>query len=130
MLARFAGTALLFLFFCAAGAAQMVIEGVVRGPGGSPVAGATVALAREGYAVVAHATSDSAGSFRFPAMESGAYTLTTSAAGFFDSKYSLVARPRQPISLTVELTPRTAVRQAVEVHSTYRSIDPEKTGSS
>ncbi len=39
-------------------------------------------------------------------------------------------RPREPVSLTIELAPKTTVRENVEVTAQYQTIDPGKTGSS
>ncbi len=111
--------------------AQSSVEGVVRNSAGSPVAGAQVSLAHAGAASSAQrAVTDAEGRFHFAAVEGGQYVVTTNAARFFTSNYQLVLRPREPVSLAIELAPRTTVEQNVEVRAESQTIDPGKTGSS
>ena len=121
---------LTWILFVASSAAQTVIEGAVHDAAGQAIAKATVVLQREGAGEVGRTATDPKGIFRFSTVDSGAYTLSTSAAGFYDSNYNFVARARQPLNITIALTPKLALQQRVEVESSYRSIDPEKTGSS
>lgn len=114
--------------FCAA---QTSVEGVVKNSAGTPVAGAQVSLTHAGAAgPVQKATTDSVGKFRFAGVEGGAYSLKVEASGFYASDYQLVLRPREPVSLTVELTQKSAVQTSIEVRAEYRTIDPDKTGTS
>src|SRR5438552_3061690 len=56
--------------------------------------------------------------------------LQAEAANYFKATYEFVLRPRQAISLNIELQAKETLRQKVEVQSSYLTIDPEKTGSS
>src|SRR5262249_22517589 len=68
--------------------------------------------------------------FRFATVEGGQYVLHTEAQGFFTSEYQLVLRPREPVSLSIELAPKATVHESVEVRAQSQTIDPDKTGSS
>ncbi len=61
---------------------QGQISGNVFDPSGAQVAGATVTAKNEQTGSTYNATSTSAGSFRFPSIELGTYTITTNAPGF------------------------------------------------
>jgi hypothetical protein len=74
--------------------------------------------------------SDAAGRFQFPAVEAGSQALNAEATDYYPSRYEFVLRPRQPLSITIELNRRHPVQQTVEVQSTYLTVDPGKTGSS
>jgi TonB dependent receptor/Carboxypeptidase regulatory-like domain len=110
--------------------AQSVIEGSLRDAGGSAVSGARVVLQHESGAEAGSRVSDSEGKFQFAAAEPGAYHLRAEAAGFYSSEYAFILPPRQPVSVSLELTRREALQQEVEVHEIYRTVDPEQTGSS
>src|SRR5215470_14344528 len=122
----------LFLLFASTfSLAQSSVEGQVKNAGGSPVAGAQVSLTHAGIAApVQKAVTDGDGRFRFAAVEGGEYVIKTEAPGFFTSNYQLVLRPREPVSLAIQLVPRTTVEQSVEVRAESQIIDPAKTGSS
>ena len=74
--------ALVALAACTAGAQSLtgVIAGVVRDAQGLPLAGALVAL--EGRAGTARMTADLEGSYQFPAVEPGPYSVRAEASGF------------------------------------------------
>jgi hypothetical protein len=110
--------------------AQSVIEGLVRDPGGKSVPGASVMLVREGGNVVRETTADTSGKFQFPGVGADAYTVRVTATGYYESRYEFTLRPRQPVSLAIDLQPIESIRQQVEVRDVYRTVDPEKTGSS
>jgi hypothetical protein len=110
--------------------AQSSVEGVVRTSGGAPVSGAHVSLLHAGVSAVQNAVADDHGRFHFPAVEAGQCVVRTEASGFFLSEYQLVMRPREPVSLTIELASRTTVSENVEVKAESQTIDPAKTGSS
>jgi TonB-dependent receptor-like protein/carboxypeptidase family protein len=113
-------------------AAQTSIEGVVKSSTGAPVAGAAVVLAHTGVTTPDQSqktTTDAQGKFRFAAVDAGVYSLQTEASGFYASNYQFVLRPREPVSLTVELSQKTAVKTSVDVRAEYRTIDPDKTGT-
>src|SRR5882762_5416656 len=109
---------------------QTAIEGAVHDAAGRLVAKASVSLQHKDGGTALTTVSDSDGRFRFSGVESGAYTLQVEAAGYFEATYEFVLRPRQPISLNVDLQEKQTVRQSVEVQSNYLTVDPEKTGSS
>jgi hypothetical protein len=94
------------------------------------VVSAKVVLHRAEGSIAQQTASDTSGKFHFAAVESGAYTLKTDAPGFYPNSYDFVLRARQPLSLTVELQPKQAVQQTVQVKAGYMTVDPEKTGSS
>jgi TonB-dependent receptor-like protein/carboxypeptidase family protein len=121
---------LLITTMSVAAAAQTAVEGSVADSSGKAVTGASAALRRPEGTVLQQTTTDSAGKFRFAAAESGDYNLQVEAPGYYSSNYSFVLRPRQPVSLTVELTRKESVQQTVEVKTEYLTVDPEKTGSS
>jgi len=109
---------------------QTAIEGKVHDSSGRAVAKASVSLQHQDGGTALATVSDSDGRFRFSGVEGGAYTLGVEAAGYFEATYEFVLRPRQPISLNVDLQEKQTVRQSVEVQSNYLTVDPEKTGSS
>jgi hypothetical protein len=111
-------------------AAQTVVEGNVRDASGNPVSGAKITLHHEPGNSVQATYSAANGTFRFSVTEAGTYTVTAGMPGFFSSIHTLVLRPRQPLALTIELQRQQRVSEQVEVHATYHTIDPEKTGSS
>jgi hypothetical protein len=129
-LRRKARVLLLFFFMSVCTFAQATVEGVVRGAYGVPVRGAHITLQRENGASGQSIETDMAGTFHFPSAESGAYELRTEANGFFPTTYKFTLRPRQPISLTIDLRRSESASATVEVHALYQTIDPEKTGSS
>jgi hypothetical protein len=120
----------LILLCAAAAAGQTLVEGTIREESGGPIANATVTLERDEGKILFAAATDATGTFRIPAVEAGAYTLTVEAARYYAARYEFVLRPRQPLSLTIELRKKEAVRQTVEVRASYLTVDPEKTGSS
>ncbi|HYL11428.1 MAG TPA: TonB-dependent receptor [Terriglobales bacterium] len=122
--------ALLIVSSTALGAAQTVVEGAVHDSSGNPVRAAKVLLERTSGVPGHINTTDDNGRFHFAAVDAGAYRLKTEAPGFYTSDYELTVRPRQPVTLTIELQPAKTAQQTVEVKALYRAVDPEKTGSS
>lgn len=122
---------LLLMFAVSFSMAQSSVEGVVKTSAGAPVPAAQVSLTHAGASTPAQKTvADAEGRFHFAAVDGGQYVLRTEASGFFISEYRLVLRPREPVSLTIELALQTAVRENVEVKAEFQTIDPDKTGSS
>src|SRR4051812_20671599 len=109
---------------------QAVVEGTVRDTAGEPVKGLKVSLERQDGRTAQISATDAGGRFQFSAVEAGPYEIKTNASGFYASSYHLTIRPRQPVSIAIELQTTQSVQQTVEVKSRYQSIDPEKTGSS
>jgi hypothetical protein len=118
------------LLLSAIAVAQTAVEGSLRDQSGKAVSGASVSLQRSEGSTAEQTTSDSSGHFRFTAVDAGGYTLKADAPGFYSAQYDFVLRARQPISLSLDLQPKTTVQQTVEVKSEYLTVDPEKTGSS
>ena len=124
----------LFLFlaaiFSTVATAQTAVDGLLRDAAGKAVAGANVVLQRAEGSIAQQTTCDASGKFHFATVEAGAYRLKADAAGFYLASYDFVLRARQPLALTVELQRKESVQQTVEIKAGYRTIDPEKTGSS
>jgi hypothetical protein len=120
----------LILLISGSAYAQTAVEGTVRNSAGQAVPNASVSLQRQDSGTALTTVSDRDGKFRFPGVEAGAYTLEAEAANYFKAAYEFVLRPRQPISLNIELPVKETLRQKVEVQANYLTIDPEKTGSS
>jgi TonB dependent receptor/Carboxypeptidase regulatory-like domain len=108
---------------------QTAVEGVIRDKAQQPIPRAQVALWRNSSEVQKTSTGNN-GEFRFQNVDAGAYRISVNAPGFYASEYEFTLRARQPVSLTLDLSPRTSVAQRVEVHARYAMIDPEKTSSS
>jgi hypothetical protein len=109
---------------------QTVVEGKVQDNAGKALAGVKVSLQREDGGIAKDSATDAEGKFQFSAVEAGAYEITSKLNGYFESSYHLTIRPRQPVSVAIELEPAQTVKQTVEVKARYQTIDPEKTGSS
>ncbi len=107
-----------------------MLEGTVHDPAGAPVANASVQLVRENGSAAQTSPTAADGSFHFNTVEAGPYTLKVDAPGFYPAEHRFVLRPRQPLSLAIDLQRKETVQEKVEVRSTYQTIDPEKTGSS
>ena len=110
--------------------AQTVVEGTVQDPSRDPIHAAKVVLLHANGAPAQMSATGNDGKFHFAAVDAGAYQIKTDASGFYPAVYELTIRPRQPISLTIELQPTRPVQETVEVKALYRTVDPEKTGSS
>jgi len=119
-----------FLFLATYASAQAIVEGTVRESNGAPIPSAKVTLLHENGTSPQIVTTDSDGTFHFPATDAGSCEVKTEAAGFFPSNYKLTLRPRQPISLVIDLRRTESASAAVEVHALYQTVDPQKTGSS
>src|SRR3989449_2806032 len=126
----FWGVACLLLFSCTSAGAQTIVEGTVRDNSGQAVTNAAVSLEHQIGGVLLATSTDPEGNFRIVAVEAGAYRLRVQAGGYYPSTYDFVLRSRQPVSLTLELQREETVRESVEVHAHYLTVDPEKTGSS
>ncbi|MGI9103138.1 MAG: TonB-dependent receptor [Terriglobales bacterium] len=109
--------------------AETAVEGSVKARDGQPLAGARIVLRHLDGPVAAEVTTDAGGKFQLPAQEAGAYELIVEAGKFLTAKHPLLLRPRQPVELDIQLEPRAAGAESVEVHSTFAAVDPDKTGS-
>src|SRR5262245_31130064 len=100
------------------------ISGVVRDASGQVVSGATIAARHASTGVVRTAVSDDGGTFAFPALPIGEYTLEASFGGFATSRYEgIVLTVGQHRRVAVELKPK-QVSEAVTVTAESRLIDP------
>src|SRR6266478_4855402 len=120
----------LVLFWPAMAIAQTSVEGTVRDSSGLPIANASLSLRRADGPTILATTSDAEGKFRMAALEAGAYSVEVQAANYFPLHYEFVLRPRQPLSLNLELQAKQTVRESVEVLAVNLTTAPEKTGSS
>src|SRR4029077_5069803 len=84
-------------------AAQSTVEGVVVDGDGKAIAGTTVVIQRADGGSRLKTKSDAAGRFQFPAVEAGSQALNAEATDYYPSRYEFVLRPRQPLSITIEL---------------------------
>ena len=109
---------------------QTAVDGILRDRDGKPISEGKVVLQRSEGNVVQEIATDISGRFHFATVEAGAYILKADAPGFYVASYDFVLRPRQPLSITLELRRKESVQQTVEVKAGYMTIDPEKTGSS
>jgi hypothetical protein len=130
MLSRCLRLACLTLFLPGVAFAQAALDGTVHDRSGRSIPNASVTLQHQDGGIVFATLTDSNGKFRLSAIEAGSYSLQVEAAGYFKSTYDFVLRPRQPVSLNIELQEKETVRQKIEVQANYLTIDPEKTGSS
>jgi hypothetical protein len=64
-----------------------------------------------------HGTTNGNGEYRFVGVVPGEYEIKAIANGFFEAEAEIVVRPRQPLSVQVEIYPRSKVKESVEVHS-------------
>jgi hypothetical protein len=110
--------------------AQTAVEGVVHDASQKAIVGAQITLRQDNSATARTTTTNANGEFRFNAVDAGAYRITAEASGFYSSQYDFTLRPRQPINVSLELTPKLSEQQTVEVRASYETIDPQKTGSS
>ncbi|HXN53819.1 MAG TPA: TonB-dependent receptor [Candidatus Acidoferrum sp.] len=110
--------------------AQTTVDGAVHDASGLPIANASISLQHQDGAKLQAATTDANGKFRLLALQAGAYSLQVQAPDYFPLHYEFVLRPRQPLSLNLDLQAKQTVKESVEVHAGYLTIDPEKTGSS
>src|SRR5258706_5227006 len=110
--------------------AQTAVEGTVHDVSGVPIPNASVFLEHQDGAKLQATATNAHGKFRLPALEAGAYSLQVQASNYYPLHYEFVLRPRQPLSLNLDLQKKETVQESVEVHAGYLTIDPEKTGSS
>src|SRR6266850_2419883 len=110
--------------------AQTTVDVAVHDNAGHPVANASISLQHQDGAKVQETATDANGKFRLTALEAGAYSLQVQAANYYPLHYEFVLRPRQPLSLNLDLQKKETVQESVEVRAGYLTINPEKTGSS
>ena len=119
-----------FLLLCFAGSLwAQSLEGHVVDASGAPLPAAEVSL-RSGARDVASAETAATGDFRFPLLTPGEYELVIRANGYFDGRFPVLVKARQPQSLRISLQRRTQVQSKVEVQSPLSDIDLQQTGTS
>src|SRR5437763_11527656 len=112
-----------FLLLATSLCAQVTVDGTVRDKDGNALPAVKVTLQHETGTSEQTTTTDAHGAFLFPVAVAGAYELKTEATGFFAAAYKFTLRPRQPISLTVEISRSETASATVEVHARYQTID-------
>lgn len=110
--------------------AQASLKGRVVGPTAEPVARAQIEIQSSLGTVLLATETTSGGVFRVASIQPGNYRLSSGAAGFFAAHYDITLRPRQTLLLTIELAPRNALGQHVEIRSSYAELNSGQTGAS
>jgi tetratricopeptide (TPR) repeat protein len=85
MMKRFTVTALVASALFAQSQNNSALQGLVHNPQGQPVAGATVQLKSDGRAFTA--LTDAQGSFHFPSLDGGSYTIDVRKSGFGEVEF-------------------------------------------
>jgi len=108
---------LLMLFcFCATRVrAQSALEIRVTSQKGKALPKAALTLKRG--ATEWSGVTDSAGAYRFLGLAAGEYELRVAAEGYFPAEAEFVIKPREPLSVAVELAARLTASQSIEVRS-------------
>lgn len=94
---------------------QGSVEGQVTDREGRALPNAEVTLKRRG--IQTRQVTDSGGSFRFFALSAGEYELVADASGYYPAEAEIVVRPRQPVTLQIELAVRAQVKEQLEVRA-------------
>lgn len=103
---------------------------VTRATDHAPVANVKVRLVRPGTTFSLSGVTDQYGVVRIPALEAGEYQLKATAEGFFPLNYQIVLRPRQALTLAVELTAREKVQEQIDVLTSVEELNTQQTGTS
>lgn len=105
----------LFALWSGAQNFNAVLSGAVTDPSGAAIPGAELTLTSDSTSAVAHATTNSSGSYVFPNLAPAPYTLRVSAKGFRDYvQRGIVLLMNQKVTANVRLQLGTAV-QTVQV---------------
>jgi outer membrane receptor protein involved in Fe transport len=97
---------------------QGVITGIITDPSGAFVPGATVAITNQGTGAFQSTTTRSDGSYHFPLVPPGTYTIDVKAANFAELRArGIVVEANQtvPFSVTLEIAKGTAVVEVIGV---------------
>ena len=100
--------------------AQSLLEGRVTDAAGQPIPATELVLKRGG--VELRRSADADGRFSYLALPAGEYELTISAAGYYSAEQELAVRPRQPLTVQVELARKVSAAETVEVRSADISL--------
>src|ERR1700735_5013500 len=98
-------TLVVILLFVSTALAQFSasIQGVVQDPSGAAVAKATVQAVNTATGVVAVATSDISGNYRFVSLAPGSYKITVQATGFSKAEADVTLLTEQNLNLPLSL---------------------------
>src|SRR5215471_8614219 len=100
--------------------AQSTLDVRVTDQEGRALPNAALALKREGGE--RHGVTGPDGGFRFLGLAAGEYELVATADGYYTAEAEIVIKPRQPLSVGVELVARLPFPQRVEVRSADISL--------
>jgi len=125
-----AATVLAAVLFSAPISAQSLLECSVRDASGAAIGNAAISLRHNDGEVVLESVTDSQGKLQFPPLDAGTYVLRVEAKGFFPASNEFILRAREPVALNIQLEKKTGAHETIAVVSNYRTIDPDKTGSS
>jgi hypothetical protein len=104
MMKRFTVAALVASALFAQSQNNSALQGLVHNPQGQPVAAATVQLKSDGRAFTA--LTDAQGSFHFPALDGGSYTIQVRKSGFGEVEFGpFPLQPQETRKLDLVLEP-------------------------
>lgn len=106
---------LLSLLVTTAAHAQSAVSVRVTDQNGLPVPNTMLTLKHGPFRHTG--TCDADGSYRFLGLEAGEYELVAVADGYFPAEKEFLVKPRQPVVLLVELTPRSVTHEEIEVRA-------------
>src|SRR5215472_2061495 len=103
----------------------------VQDSSGARVAGASVSLSQERFAISRTGKADAEGETRFESLQPGSYTVTVNAIGFAENSAAVVVAVSSQPAMVVTLHPQ-SVRESVEVRDRGPSLatQPIETTSS
>lgn len=105
--------------------AQSALEVRVTDQEGRALPNAALTLKRAGSEK--HGVTGPDGGFRFLGLAAGEYELVVAADGYYTAEAELVMKPRQPLSVQVELIARSHLSERVEVRSADISLGETST---
>ena len=119
--------ALLLLWTLAAGstaAAQQRVTGIVADKSsGQPVSAASVTLEGDALSAERTTTTDAQGRFSLSVLSPGFYTLTVSAARFYNEQLTFSLSPRAAQQVRIELAPLATVQEQLTVHAESKLVN-------
>jgi hypothetical protein len=96
----------------------------VQDSSGARVAGATVSVTQDKFAISRTGKADTQGETRFESLQPGNYTVTVDATGFAEKATAVVVAVNSQPVLVVTLSPQ-SVRESVEVHDRGPSLSSQ-----
>ncbi len=100
--------------------AQAVLDVRVTGPQGEAIPNAALTLKHSGMEWQGSTGAD--GSHRFLQLPAGEYELVATAPGYYRAEAEIVVKPRQPLSVEIQLMKLAKITEQVEVHSADVSL--------